>query len=210
MQIGKKAFYKCKALQEIDLRNVTDSVSIGESAFQEAKLNHNDYSSSDYSFLWPSTNVSVSFGASAFNQCRFATNKFELPAKTTSIGNNCFQKCNVTENSVDCSLKEVTANGNLTSLTQINNSAFQECTKLNSFCFDKCTSLQKILDNTFRNTGTLGGDIVLPETLTLISRYGFMFSKITSVTFNSDALTFSTSISIFHISSSFSSYFCNR
>lgn len=184
--IGKKAFHACQALQEIDFTDVTNSVTLGESSFQEAKLNYNTYSNSNYSFKWSST-ATVTFNYRAFYKCGFATHKFELPAKiTNTIGDQCFAECNVTS----CALGEVSASGDLTSLQYIGIKAFAYCRSLTSFCFDKCVSLKEIRENGFRECTNLGGVIDFPATLHLVGRYAFMKTSITGVYFNSNDTNF--------------------
>ncbi|MCR5540035.1 MAG: leucine-rich repeat domain-containing protein [Ruminococcus sp.] len=148
--IGKKAFYKCENLSDIDMYEVVD---IGDYAFFGCS------SLSDLSELRDLETI----GNSAFGSCSALTVLNLVPCeKLTSIGNDAFANCK--------NLKEVSLPENLTTLGK---RAFANCHEMKVDIFSK--KLTTIPMGAFASTGITG--FTVPEGVTSIDDAAFNSCK---------------------------------
>ena len=211
--IEHDALSGCGSLTEVDFSNVTDNV-VMNACFRGA----NGTKITDDFFTWSST-ATVEFGAETFKDCTFEDNYFSFPAKTSIIGDSCFENCStlhtVTADAVLADLKPVVVDngehqnnaGNNTGFKQIGDFAFHMCTNLTDFDFSKFTYLERIGHYAFsmnsdltnsedktkgNTTATIcpGGVLDLPASLTNLGVGAFNYSAITSVKINSSEMKF--------------------
>ena len=204
--IETNAFANCNSLTSVDFSHVTGTVVLNGS-FAGSKINNN-------LFTWSNT-AEVEFGDACFAGCKFPGNTFTFPEKTTKIGKYCFEYCNIKDGNNDYRLKNVTAAGNLTLVTEIDDCAFINCLGLNNFDFEKFTNLERIgayalsmksyatsrtavtpdsssEAESNNNNGTLTptGVVSLPASVTTLGTGAFHSAKITQMIINSSTITF--------------------
>lgn len=164
------SFEGCSNLTEVDFSKVTGTLTLNSACFRSTGIS---------TITWPTnTDTNVSINASAFENCSSLTS-LTLPAKTNALGDNAFKGTGLTS---------VTAAGDLASLTTIGKACFSGLTSLSSFDFSKFTALTRISESAFSGSGTLGGTVKLPSTLSNVDNSAFSGSRITDVEFNSSSI----------------------
>lgn len=157
LTIGQQAFLDCVNLTGVEFPNRV--VSIGNSAFQHAGNNTDDFSVSfERRYKSDDPNVSIDYdhdlviGESAFSEC-LKLHTLSLPIRLTSIGKSAFEK---TRNLSTVEIREDVENARLTvipenaflesgmtsitiprSVTEIMPGAFQACTNLETVTFQE-------------------------------------------------------------------------
>ena len=174
--IGEAAFQSCRNLATLDLSNVTGTLTISAKAFAGTAVD-------GLNITWPASPCVIKIeGASTFADCTSMTS-ISLPTNmTATLGKETFKGCT--------SLATVTVDGAASPITNIGESAFQNCSSLTSFEFAKFTNLTTISTSAFAGAGSLSSTGVnLPSSVTTVGNSAFSGSAITSITFNSSAIS---------------------
>ncbi|MCR4562066.1 MAG: leucine-rich repeat domain-containing protein [Bacilli bacterium] len=177
--IAKESFRSCDSLETVDLSNITTSeIQLGESSFANNPIT---------SIVFPSEDGkgNINLANYCFAYCTSLTN-VEYTSHVKSIGRYAFSE--------DTSLASFTAKNNAdnTLITGINDNAFYKCSSLNNFDFAHLTRLQTIYAHAFEQAGSLGGDIVIPASVTTIGTESFKNTAITSVVYQGSNVTLFT------------------
>ena len=170
--IGESAFEDCANLTDIDLSNVTGTITIKKNAFKNTKLN---------SITWPASATVKIEEEGIFSSCKSLTSVVLPVGLYNKIGPSVFSGCS--------NLASVTCAGNL-SITKIDTSAFSSCGKLNTFDFDHMPSLTTISGSAFNGAGKLvnvGATNVttLPSSVSNIGGSAFKASKVVAIVIQS-------------------------
>ncbi len=174
--IGEAAFQSCRNLATLDLSNVTDTLTLSAKAFAGTAVD-------GLNITWPASPCLIKIeGASTFADCTSMTS-ISLPTNmTTTLGKETFKGCT--------SLATVTVNGAASPITNIGESTFANCSSLSSFEFAKFTNMTTISASAFAGAGSLSSTGVnLPSSVTTVGNSAFSGSAITSITFNSSAIS---------------------
>ncbi len=180
--VYKSAFEGCTNLTELDFSQVGKKIQFKDSAFKGSGVT---------TITWPADDVTVHLGKNNFYNCDNLTS-VTLPAGIdATIETACFSECS--------NLTTVTASGNLTNLTTIEENCFYNCTKLTNFDFSKFTSLVTIGDTAF-STGSYNsgmtictsGAVSLPSSLVNIGVKAFAYTGITALYINSTSIKMNT------------------
>lgn len=206
--LGKSAFENCNALTSLDLSGVLGEIEIGASCFTGGTRNSTTIS-------WPTSCTKLTIGdssaSSVFKGIKAPTingkqtldlsaitgdvyiekkafenhgmQKLILPSTVKSIGVSAFQSCK--------SLTTIEVPTAITSITELEDSAFNTCTALESFPFNKFPNLTELGQKAF--SSALSGDITLPSLITTIGKECFSSSKITSFKVTGSDLTLGAS-----------------
>ncbi len=166
-KIGENAFRENRSLTNINIRNQSTDVEIGEGAFAECiQLT---------SATLPSKLTKISDGM--FSECKELTS-ITLPTTVTSIGGGAFSECT-----------SLTSVNGIEQVTEIGNFAFYNCYYLSGITLN--SGLNTLGDFAFAYCKNMTGTITIPNAITGINGTFIGCKKLTGINFGSGVTTLS-------------------
>ena len=187
--IGMAAFQNCSSLTSLEFEEGSQITSLEQNVFRNC-------SSLTGSLQIPNTVTTI--GDYAFTQCYNLTGDLIIPNTVTSVGVEAFWECRgfngtltLSENLEVISDRvfgsydgQMSFSGTLvipSGVKSIGQAAFQNCANISLLEIEENSQLETIGDYAFTQCYSLGGDLLIPNTVTNIGDYAFYNDAITSL-----------------------------
>ena len=193
--IGMAAFQNCSSLTSLEFEEGSQITSLEQNVFRNC-------SSLTGSLQIPNTVTTI--GDYAFTQCYNLTGDLIIPNTVTSVGVEAFWECRgfngtltLSENLEVISDKafasydgQMSFSGTLvipSGVKSIGQAAFQNCANILLLEIEENSQLETIGDYAFTQCYSLGGDLLIPNTVTYIGDYAFYSTSINSLNFEENS-----------------------